>query len=113
MLVWVKKWRNDRVTAGVIFALTFAALWASPVQTPFDSRYTMLFSQQLLWNHSFSLDAKAFPEFKSRRTGQVLQPRIELPYQLYQKGERFYDAYPPGSALLSIPYVAMANAAGI
>ena len=113
MSVWIKRLRNDRIAAVLIFAATFSVFSASPVRSIFDSQYTMLFSQQLLWNHSFSLEAKAFPELKSRKPGQILQPRIELPYQLYQKGERFYDAYPPGSAVLSIPSVAIANALGV
>jgi hypothetical protein len=70
----------------------------------------MMFTQQLLWNHSFSLDSRAFPELQSHQLGQIHTGGVDLPYQMVQVGERFYYKFPPGSVILSIPYVALANA---
>jgi hypothetical protein len=104
---------KDRTGATLIFFTTFAIFGLSPVRTVSDSRYTMLFSQQLLWNHSFSLESRAFPELQSQKPEQLGQPGIRLPYQLVQVGERFYNTYPPGNIVLSMPFVALANAIGI
>lgn len=43
----------------LIFIASFAVFRLSPIHTVFDSRYEILFSQQLLRNHSFSLDSRA------------------------------------------------------
>jgi hypothetical protein len=104
---------KDLISAAVIFVAIFAIFRVSPIHTVFDSRYEMLFSQHLLWNHSFSLEDRAFRELQSRKAGEVLQSGVDLPYQLVQVGERFYYLFPPGSVILSMPYVALANAMGI
>jgi hypothetical protein len=103
---------KDRICVAIIFLATFVVFRLSPIHTVFDSRYEMLFSQQLLWNHSFSLDSRAFPELQSHKPGQVHRWGVDLPYQLLQFGERFYYLYPEGSVILSMPYVALANTMG-
>jgi hypothetical protein len=104
---------KDRITATVIFLATFLVFRLSPVETVFDSRYEMFFSQQLLRNHSFSAPAQAFAELQSHKPGQIHQRGADLPYQLVQVGDRFYYSFPPGSVILSVPYVAVTNAFGI
>jgi hypothetical protein len=104
---------KDRIAAALILIATFAIFRLCPVRTIFDSRYEMLFSQQLLWNHSFSLDSRAFPELQSHQLGQIHRRGVDLPYHLLQVGERFYYFFPPGGVLLSMPYVALANAMDI
>jgi hypothetical protein len=104
---------KDRVGAVLIFLVIFAVFRLSPIHTIFDSRYEMLFSQQLLWHHTFSLDAHAFPELRSHQPGQVHRRSVDFSYHLVQVGERFYYWFPPGSVILSMPYVALANAMGI
>ncbi|MGZ4984899.1 MAG: hypothetical protein ACXV8A_02300, partial [Chthoniobacterales bacterium] len=79
----------------------------------FDSKYSMLFSQQLLWHGSFSLDRQAFPELKGKDPGEVLIQARNLSYQLMPVGARIYYYYPPGSSVLSMPYVTLMNAIGI
>src|SRR6266404_5209611 len=105
--------KKDILHAGIVLIAGFAVFRLSPIHTVFDSRYEMMFSQQLLWNHSFSLDSRAFPELQSHQLGQIHRPGADLPYQLVQVGERFYYEFPPGSVILSIPYVALANAFGM
>lgn len=105
--------QKDRVAAAFILVTTFIIFRVSPVRQIYDSRYEMLFTQQLLWHHSFSLDGRAFPQLQSRKPGQHHERGVDLPYQLVQVGERFYYFYPPGNTILGIPYVALANAMGI
>src|SRR5215212_7661069 len=105
--------RKDFAVSAIILIVSFAIFRVSPVHEIMDSRYEMLFTEQLLRNHSFSLDAHAFPELKSHKPGQVHRFLIDMPYQLVQMGERFYHYYPPGSAILSAPYVALANVFGL
>src|SRR6185295_18600311 len=70
------------------------------------------FSQHLLWDHSFSLQAPAFA-FQSNRPIEQYARGVDYPYQLERWGDRFYYWFPPGSTILSMPYVALANARGI
>jgi hypothetical protein len=105
--------KKDLIGAAVVFFVTFAVFRASPIHTIFDSRYSIMFSQQLLWKRSFSFEGGAFPELQSRKPGQLHQRGKDLPYNLIQVGERFYYFFPPGSVILSMPYAALANAMGI
>jgi hypothetical protein len=105
--------RNDRIAVVAILFTTYLVFSLSPIHTVYDSRYTMLFSEQLLWRHSFSLDAGAFPDLQSHQPGQIHQRGVDMPYHLLQRGERFYYFFPPGSVVLSMPCVALANATGI
>ena len=109
-----RKWLSrDALGAALIFLTTLSVFWVSPVHKAFDSKYLMLFSQQLLWHQSFSLESQTFPELASRAPGTVLRHGEGLPYHLVQVGERFYSLFPPGSSVLSVPYIALATAMGI
>src|ERR1700693_2361902 len=105
---------NDRIWVAIILVTTFIVFRISPMRTVSDSKYEMMFSEQLLRNHSFSLEGRAFPELQSRTPGQIHRiGGADLPYQLTQVGECFYYVFPPGSVILSMPYVALANAMGL
>ena len=104
--------RRDLIIATVVFAATFWVFKLSPIHTLADSKFEMLFSQQLLWNHSFSVGPEAFPELQSRPP-ERLQRGVDFPYHLERVGDRFYYWFPPGSTILSMPYVALENARGI
>ena len=105
-------WKSDRIVAALILAASFAILRTSPMHPIADSRFSMMFSQQLLWNGSWSLDARPF-SFQSKRPIEQYQRGVDYPYQLERWGDRFYYWFPPGSTVLSMPYVAVANALGI
>lgn len=105
--------KRDWLTAALIFAGLFAVYRLSPIHPIYDSRYEMFFSQQLLWEHSAGAKPTAFPELKSHKPGQVHTRGIDFSYHLIQKGDRFYYLFPPGTVILSIPFVALANMAGI
>ncbi len=99
---------HDLAGALLVFGFTFVIFRISPQHSVSDSRYTMFFSQQLLRNHTISADAGAFPEIQSE--GSEIG---RIPYQLVRIGNRLYDFYPPGSAMLSMPYVAFCNLIGV
>lgn len=107
------KEKKDHLCAVILFLVAFATFWFSPVHAITDSRYALFFSQQLLRNHTFGAESSAFLQTRSRQPGQILQPGKELPYQLIQAGERLYYWYPPGTSILSMPFVAIANATGL
>src|SRR5207253_214067 len=66
-----------------------------------------------LQHHRLSIDAKMLPGLPADKPVQTLRHTIDYPYQLERIGERFYCWFPPGSTILSVPFVAVANAAGI
>jgi len=106
--------KRDLLCAAFIFVATFTVFRLSPIYTVYDSRFEMMFSQQLLWHHSFSVDPRAVSEMPDLRKTQNLAPSgNNVPYQLVSVGERLYYVYPPGSVILSAPYVAVANAFGL
>jgi hypothetical protein len=105
--------RRDRVAAGIILVIGFSVFRLSPLHLAADSRYEMLFSQQLLRNGSFSVEGSALPELRTRTPGHLHRRGLGLSYQLVQAGERFYYFFPPGTVILSTPYVALANLFGI
>ena len=104
--------RRDLIIATVVFAATFWTFKLSPVHVLADSKFEMLFSEQLLWNHSFSVEPSAFADMQSGPLEQ-LQRGIDFPYHLELVDNRFYYWFPPGSTILSTPYVALENARGI
>ncbi len=84
-----------------IFAALFAVFLACPVHDPKDSRYTLVLSQAILERRSFKLD------------GYFIQRHEKWPTHFETShGHRFYF-FPPGSSVLSIPFVAIANIAGV
>src|SRR3954471_14000465 len=79
--------RKDLIAALAIWAVSFVVLWLSPVHHVADSRYQMMFSQQLLWNHSFSVEPSALRGFiTSPLPGQKLQRGKDFSFHLEQVG---------------------------
>jgi hypothetical protein len=93
---------RDLAIAAVLFVSTFAALWASPVQHQSDSRYALLLSETLLRTGRFSLDAHL----------AAASPRHEG-YNLERVAGHVYYLPPPGTSVLSIPFVLALRAFGV
>lgn len=94
-----------------VFALAFGIFLASPVLQLSDSYYSMLLSESLLRRGSFALDDYfAGPLDSGRYPG--LEGR-ELPYHVEVAHDHLYYAFPPGSSILSVPFVAVANLVGV
>jgi hypothetical protein len=87
----------------------FALLAGSPTGHRGDARYTLLLTESLLHERSFDLARWFAPDAEPsqlRRDG-------DLPYQVHRVGAAVYHYFPPGSALLSTPMVAVLNIFGI
>lgn len=102
---------GDSFIAGVIFLITLIIFWLSPVTQLTDSNYSMLLSESLIHYRSFTLDQYAIPRLPPKwhdnnfKNGDI--------YQLELIGPHLYYYLPPGTSILSIPYVALINVAGI
>jgi hypothetical protein len=102
--------RPDIRAAVALFATTLAIFLASHIRQVADSNYSMLLSQSLLDHGTVMLDDYAIPGFdRTQPTGL----KTENPLQLEVVNGHVYYWYPPGSSVLSIPYVALMNAIGI
>jgi hypothetical protein len=74
----------------MVWLATFAVFRCAPVQQLHDSKYTMLLAENLIRHHDLDL------------------ARYDLPsddYRLRTFGEHRYYFFPPGSAVLSVPFV--------
>lgn len=103
--------QSERAMALTIFIITFVLFSVSTVQQLADSNYSMLLSESLLHHGSFSLD-------HYRIDGTIPIPKLDFApagsiYQLEKVNDHLYYYFPPGSSILSVPYVAVMNAAGI
>ena len=90
---------TDRVIAGLLFVVTFALFWFSPIHQVTDSTYSMLLSQSLLKYHSFALDHYA-----------ISPAEVQEHTQLARVNDHIYYYPPAGGPVLSMPFVAVMNA---
>src|SRR5688572_15624223 len=103
--------RRLTISAALVFGLTLLIFWFSPVHQITDSHYSMLLSESLLYHRSFKLDNYNIPRLAPAyhdhtwKNGNI--PQIEL------VDNHLYLYRPPGSSLLSLPYVALLNFFGI
>lgn len=105
---------SDGLRTGGLIALFFvflAVFIASPVRQVSDASYSLLVSESLLRHGSFALDPWVRPP---------LDPAVhpasrdgELPYHLVVSDGRIYYRYPPGTSMLSVPYVALCRIFGM
>jgi hypothetical protein len=104
--------RHDFAIAAVIFLVALAVFWLSPVSQISDSRYSLLLSENLIKHRSFALDAYNLPRLEPQagvRDNYVANGPI---WQLQLLHDHIYYYFPPGSSVLSIPFVAIANVLG-
>jgi hypothetical protein len=100
-----------RSSIGVlVFLVALAVFWFSPVHQISDSDFSMLLSQNLIEHGSFQLDRYLIP-----RPQPVTQhDHVEIgKYQLELVNDHVYYFFPPGTSLLSLPYVALLKVFGI
>ena len=103
--------KKDWLAAAFIFVAALMVFRFSPVHQLTDSNYSMLLSESLLKHQTFALDNYHIPRLPPRyhdntyKNGEI--------YQLELVGPHFYYYFPPGSSVLSIPFVAVMNAFGI
>ena len=92
------------VFASVVFAL-------SQVRQVTDSNYSMLLSQSLIEHGTFKLDNYTFPRLPPMNRRYYTSNGVI--YQLELANNHIYYHLPPGSPVLSVPYVALMNLFGI
>lgn len=99
--------KRELLTALLIFGLTLFIFLHSPLHWVSDSQFSMLLSQSLLRHRSFTLDHYAMP----RQVEDALAAGNL--YQLEAAGEHLYYHLPPGTSVLSAPFVAVLNLFGV
>ncbi|MGA3123147.1 MAG: hypothetical protein ABSF69_20440 [Polyangiaceae bacterium] len=90
--------RRDVFFGALIFALSLSVLRCAPVQQAGDSRYTMLLAENLIRHGEFALDRYGLPEHD---------------YRIEHANGHDYYSFPPGSPVLSVPFVAAMHFRGV
>lgn len=103
--------RADLIAGFLIFALTLTIFLGSKVHQLADSNYSMLLSQSLLDHHSFTLDRYALPRYEPVWMGDHFSNGPI--YHLEVVGDHLYYIFPPGTSILSVPFVAVMNLFGV
>ncbi len=94
---WLDR-RVDALVGALILIVSFSVFVRAPIQQAGDSRYSMLLAENLLRHGEFTLD------------------RYDLPdpdYHLQNIGGHRYYYFPPGTSILSIPFVAAMHLRGV
>ncbi|MGQ9621760.1 MAG: hypothetical protein ACUVTX_12405, partial [Bacteroidales bacterium] len=110
----LKRQKNKQfelLLCGIIFFIAFTIFMAAPVTQVADSNYSMMLSQSLLDHGSFRLDGYKIPRFKPYEKPGVIQ--TGYPYQIEEINGHLHYFFPPGSSVLSVPFVAIMNLFGI
>ncbi|HEY6119251.1 MAG TPA: hypothetical protein VIV66_04780, partial [Pyrinomonadaceae bacterium] len=94
-----------------LFGLTWLVFLFSPVHQITDSSYSMLLSQNLLEHQSFKLDSYALPRLEPMNRGYYISNGSI--YQLERANGHVYYQLPPGTSILSVPYVALMKLFGV
>jgi hypothetical protein len=103
--------KSEIISGVLIFVTCFLIFWCSPVHQVTDSSYSMLLSESLLHHRSFELDHYAIPHGEPKwipiyfRNGEI--------YQLELVNGSLYYYLPPGTSILSVPFVAVMNMFGV
>lgn len=98
--------------AGIlIFVFTLSIFLFSRIRQVADSHYSMLVSQSLIDHGSFQLDRYALPRHELQWRGYYVSDGPI--YQLEIARGHIYYHLPPGSSILSTPFVAVLNLFGV
>lgn len=114
------RWSNaelrDLWVAAVLFTLSFIVFYSSPNVQVGDSHYSMLLSLNIARHGSFQLDRYFMPPREPvkhpNRLG--LDPNYyPIDYSISVNDGHYYYVYPPGTSVLSVPFVAALNGFGL
>jgi hypothetical protein len=107
----IRRHGRDLVSAVLISMLSGVVFWLCPVRQVTDSNYSMLVSQGLINTGNFALDQFNFP----RKPPRVMDSYISNgdDYHVEQRNDHLYYYFPPGSPVLSLPFVKLLNVFGI
>ena len=107
----VVRFSNQTWIAIAIFSFTLLVFALSQVRQVTDSNYSMLLSQSLIEHGSFKLDDYALPRLEPMNRGYYTSNGAI--YQLELANNHIYYHLPPGTSVLSVPYVALMKLFGI
>ena len=103
--------RNDVLLSTAIFLAALAIFYASPISGMGDSVYSLLVTQNLISHGSFMLD-----DFVGHQPGAATRPGVRpvqaTDYQIEIVNGHYYDFFPPGTSILSMPFVAIGDCFG-
>jgi hypothetical protein len=103
--------KSTHLIGGLIFSLSLFIFLASPVHQVTESEYSLLVSQSLLEYRSFKLDQYSIPRLEAvRREDYAENGDIT---QLEWSHNHIYYFFPPGSSVLSVPFVALLRMIGL
>jgi hypothetical protein len=102
---------RDRAVALGIFTFTLLVFLFSRVHQVTDSRYSMLVSDSLIKHGSFTLDAYNLPRYAPEWRGYYFSDGPV--YQIEVAGGHLYHHLPPGTPVLSAPYVGVLKMFGV
>ena len=102
------KVKTELIAGLLVFMITGAVFVLSHNRQIADSKYSMLVSESLLHHRTFTLDAYVFPD-----PGNQNAPGWRGIYHLELIDGHVYYVFPPGSSILSVPWVALMNSFGI
>ena len=100
----------ESLAGPLLFVLMLMVFLLSPVRQVTDSRYSMLLTQSLIERGTFRLDHYSLP----RREPEWDKTHFKYgDYRLEASRGHVYYYYPPGSSVLSAPFVALLNRFGL
>lgn len=107
----IRRLSSTTIAGALVFVLTLSIFLFSRIHQVADSEYSMLLSQSLLSHQSFALDDYALPRYEPVWHGYYFKNGPV--YQLEIARGHLYYHLPPGSSILSAPFVAIFNLLGI
>ncbi|HUQ32782.1 MAG TPA: hypothetical protein VM095_11730 [Pyrinomonadaceae bacterium] len=110
-LSFLRRLSSTTLAGALIFVLTLAIFLISRIHQVSDSKFSMLVSQSLIDRGSFTLDAYAIPRQEPLWRGYYFSNGTD--YQLEIARGHLYYHLPPGSCVLSTPFVAALNLFGV
>jgi len=100
-----------RLIGAAIFLIVFAIFWLSPIRDMTDSNYAMFTSENCSIITPSTLDRYRWPAIQTvPRSGLGANTTI---YQLESVNGHLFYYFPPGTSILSAPYVALLNGFGV
>ena len=94
-----------------VFTLSFLTFLLAPVHQVSDSKYSMLVTQSLIRHGSFKLNDYNIPRLEPNAAPGVTDKGY--PYQLEVVNNSLLYCFPPGSSVLSVPFVGVMNLLGV
>ncbi len=115
MYLKVKPWAPAYFWYVSIFSLCFMVFLASHGQNrPIDSKYSFLVSESILRHHTPVLNGFVIPGLDPQKLPSHPSPAADRPfYQLVRTNGKILYTFPPGSSILSLPFVAALNLCGL